>query len=247
MFPNVDQRFALILYRDQGDQYVARTFDFTGSLSEFRSTLAMQHASGGGDYPEAMHLALEKSGQLSWRDRDTARLLFLVADAPPHERFADRSLTAVQDLWRQGVRVFPVAGRGVRLRVEFVLRAVSFLTMGQYLFLTDHSGVGNPHATPHVPDYAVEHLNRLMIRMIAEQLAGKRLIAQEVIAIERGDLSPLDFPVEPLDNQQQEQTRISVILPQFSFQSLSAYFPPRLVVLALIIGAAFVMDLFRKP
>ena len=45
-----------------------------------------------------------------------------------------------------------------------------------------------------------------MIRMIAEQLAGKRLVAQEVIAIERGDLSPLDFGAEPVDNQQQERS-----------------------------------------
>ena len=46
------------------------------------------------------------------------------------------------------------------------------MTMGRYLFLTDHSGVGNPHAKPHAPEYAVEHLNRLMVRMIAQQLAG---------------------------------------------------------------------------
>jgi hypothetical protein len=241
----VDQRFALIVYRDEGDHYVTRTYDFTGSVSEFRSTLATQRAAGGGDYPEAMHLALEQSGRLSWRDRDAARVLFLVADAPPHDRFAGRSLNAVQDLRRQGVRVFPVAGSGVQLRAEFVLRAVSFLTMGQYLFLTDHSGVGNPHATPHVPDYAVEHLNRLMVRMIAEQLAGKRLVAQEVIAIERGDLSPLDFRVEPIDNQQQP-ARVSLVIPRCSVRSLAAYFPPRLVALALIVVGVFVTDLFRR-
>jgi len=32
LFPNVDQRYALILYRDNGDEYVTRTFDFSGSL-----------------------------------------------------------------------------------------------------------------------------------------------------------------------------------------------------------------------
>jgi len=83
--------------------------------------------------------------------------------------------------------------------------------------------------------------------MIAEQLAGKRLVAQEVIAIERGDLSPLDFRVEPMDNQQQERARISLILPRFSLRSLSAYFPPRLVALALIVVGVFVTDLFRRP
>jgi hypothetical protein len=33
----------------------------------------------------------------------------------------------------------------------------------------------------------VEKLDRMMIRMIASELAGKRLIPQEVIAIERGE------------------------------------------------------------
>jgi len=244
MFPNVDQRFALIVYRDEGDQYVTRSYDFTESLSEFRSMLATQRAAGGGDYPEAVHVALEQAGQLNWRDRETARMLFLVADAPPHDRFANRSLDAVQNLRRQGVRVFPVASSGTRLKAEFVLRAASFLTMGQYLFLTDHSGVGNPHAKPHVPEYTVEHLNRLMVRMIAQQLAGRRLVPQEVIAIERGDLSPLDFRVEPPCNQQRE-TQVSLTLPRISLQSLSTRFPLRLAALVLIIGGAFAADLVR--
>lgn len=67
------------------------------------------------------------------------------------------------------------------------MRTASVLTMGQYLFLTDHSGVGDAHATPSVSSFAVEKLDRLMIRMIASELAGKRLIPQEVIAIERGE------------------------------------------------------------
>jgi len=245
MFPNVDQRFSLIVYRDEGDQYVTRSYDFTESLSVFRSKLATQRAAGGGDYPEAVHLALEQAGQLSWRDRETARMLFLVADAPPHDRFASRSLDAVQDLRHQGVRVFPVASSGTQLKAEFVLRAASFLTMGEYLFLTDHSGVGNPHAKPHTSEYTVEHLNRLMVRMIAQQLAGRRLVPQEVIAIERGDLSPLDFRIEPPCHQQQQATQVSLTLPRVSIQSLSECFPLRLAALALIIGGAFAADLAR--
>jgi len=184
MFPNVDQRYSLVVYRDDGDQYVTRTFDFTASLAEFRATLSEQSAQGGGDYPEAMHLALQSAAKLDWRDRDTARVLFLVADAPPHDRFAGRTLEAVKALRGRGVRVFPVAASGVAMKAEFVMRAAGFLTLGQYLFLTDHSGVGNPHAEPHVPEYQVERLDRLMIRMIASELAGRRLAADEVIAIE---------------------------------------------------------------
>ncbi len=195
MFPNVHQRYALILYRDEGDLYVTRVFDFTPSLTEFHAKLAEQSAAGGGDYPEAMHLALERAGALSWRDRETARVLFLVADAPPHDRYAERTLDAVRVLRRHGVRIYPVACSGVDVKAEFVMRAASFLTLGQYLFLTDHSGVGNPHAKPHVPEYQVERLDRLMVRMIAAELSGRRLAPDQVIAIEQGeDVVPQPVP-----------------------------------------------------
>lgn len=183
-FPHVDQRFGLVLYRDQGDEYVTRSFDFTASLSDFRRTLAAQSAGGGGDEPEAMHLALEQSVRLSWRGAGTARVAFLVADAPPHSEFAQRTLDAAQKLRRSGVTVFPVGSSGVGPAAEFVLRAIGFLTQGQYLFLTDHSGVGNPHAKPQASSYAVEKLDQLMVRMIAEKLSGQSGLPQDVIAVE---------------------------------------------------------------
>src|SRR5262249_2743826 len=141
-------------------------------------------AGGGGDEPEAIHLALEQSAQLSWRGAGTARVVFLVADAPPHARFAQRTLDAAQKLRRAGVTVFPVASSGVAGPAEFIMRAVAFLTQGQYLFLTDHSGVGNRHALPHAPSYAVEKLDQLMIRMIAERLSGQAGLPEDVIAVE---------------------------------------------------------------
>lgn len=211
MYPNVDQRYALILYRDDGDQYVTRTFDFTGSLDEFRQRLSEQSAAGGGDYPEAMHVALDHATGLDWHDRDTARVLFLVGDAPPHDVFADAALDAVGRLRASGVRIFPIASSGVALKAEFVMRAAAFLTMGQYLFLTDHSGVGNPHAKPHVPDYQVERLDRLMIRMISSELSGRRLEPDEVIAIERGQLEAPFGPGPVLPNQQQRPNEFSSV------------------------------------
>jgi len=204
MFPDVQQRYALVVYRDQGDQYVTRTFDFTSSIEEFSSTLAQQHASGGGDYPEAVHLALQQTERLSWQGEGTARVVFLVADAPPHEEFFRQTFQAVSELRRKTVRVYPVGGSGVAEQAEFIFRAAAFLTQGQYLFLTDHSGVGNPHAVPNVPDFQVERLDRLMLRMIASELAGRKLAATEVLAIEGGQ-SPYTRPQPILPGQQQNR------------------------------------------
>lgn len=205
MFPEVDQRYALVAYRDQGDQYVTRVFDFTGSLEGFRSTLSQQDANGGGDYPEAVHLALAEANKLSWRSETTARVLFLVGDAPPHEEYFRQTMDAVAALRHRTVRVYPVGCSGVAEQAEFIFRAAAFLTQGQYLFLTDHSGVGNAHARPHVPDYQVERLDRLMIRMIASELAGRKLAATEVIAIEGGQ--PPHAPRQPIPLEQQTDSR----------------------------------------
>lgn len=203
-FHNVDQRFALIVYRDQGDQYVSRTFDFTRSLDDLRSELSRQHAAGGGDHPEAVHVALQQAAGLDWRRGNVARVAFLVGDAPPHDRDMLAAFEATSGLRAGGVRLYPVASSGVELKAEFIMRSAAFLTMGQYLFLTDHSGIGNPHAKPHTSQYLVEHLGQLMVRMITSELCGRRLQAAEVLAIERGDMELPYGPVGPILPGQQQ-------------------------------------------
>lgn len=250
MFPNVRQRYALILYRDEGDQYVTRKFDFTESLAEFQAKLAEQSANGGGDYPEAVHLAMEQAGELSWRKEETARVMFLVADAPPHDEHASRALDAVHLLRRQGVRIYPVASSGVGLKAEFVMRAASFLTLGQYLFLTDHSGVGNPHAKPHVPEYQVERLDRLMIRMITAELSGRRLTPDEVIAIERGEtVVPHPVPEEHPYPEQFPSNAASVSRSRKASRAASNNSAwaalktmPRWILALAVLGAACAID-----
>ena len=241
MFPQVQQRYALVLYRDEGDQYVTRTSDFTDSLADFRSTLSSQAAGGGGDYPEAMHLAMEHASQLDWRKDNTARVMFLVGDAPPHQNYARRTLEAGLKLRQQGVRVYPLGASGVAVEAEFIMRAVAFASVGQYLFLTDHSGIGNAHATPHVPEFQVERLDRLMIRMIASELAGKRLAPTEVIAIERGEMQTDEgLPPEPIDQQTSQLIlpRQSCIVPPSSPSTASFFsnIPAWLMFVGLILG-----------
>jgi hypothetical protein len=174
-FPEINQRFALVLYRDQGDEYVTRKFDFTGSLDEFRERLSAQASAGGGDYPEAMHRGVDDLIQLQWRTEDTARIVFLIGDAPPHPQFVDQTMAAVDRLRKNNVVIYPVAASGADPATEFIMRSMALLTGGHYLFLTDDSGVGAAHAEPHFPFYHVQRLEQLMIRMIASELAGRRL------------------------------------------------------------------------
>jgi hypothetical protein len=174
-FPHVNQRYSLIVYRDRGDEYVVRRFEFTPSVAEFCTRLGAQQAVGGGDYPEAMHRGLEEAVTLPWRTADTARVLFLVADAPPHAHEIAPAMTAVDALRKKGVAIYPLACSGYDDTTELVMRTSALLTGSQFLFLTDDSGVGEAHGEPHIPFYHVQRQNRLMVRMISGELLGRRL------------------------------------------------------------------------
>ena len=63
-----DLRLAMTVYRDQGDAYVSRTFDFTPDVDAFEEALAEVRADGGGDYPEDLNEALSRSVHVpEWR------------------------------------------------------------------------------------------------------------------------------------------------------------------------------------
>ncbi len=179
----LDIRVSVNFYRDQGDQYVVRSFPFTTDVADMVDILGMQLASGGGDYPEAVEAALTDAVfDHEWSDDATARLLFLVLDAPPHH--TDGIVTelgeAIDEAARLGVRVVPLAASGVDKDTESMLRLMDVATGGTYTFLTDHSGIGNSHIEPTIGDYEVERLNNLLIRVINESVAdGAALPADE--------------------------------------------------------------------
>jgi hypothetical protein len=171
-FPGVDVRYGLIVYRDAGDQFITRGYGFT-DLASFHAFLAQQSADGGGDYPEAVHVAFEEAAtKLPWRTGNVARILFHIADAPPHDDAFAATFDALAQLRALGVRIYPVAASGVADLAELVMRSAAFMTLGRYVFLTDDSGVGDSHALPHIPCYDVARLENAMIRMISSELAG---------------------------------------------------------------------------
>ena len=167
--PEQTIRTAALFYRDTEDEYLTRHADFTVNAESTAQFVSVQHAYGGGDYPEAVHSALEHMLQdLSWSEEARTRIVFLVLDAPAHHEQGvisslQQSLTACA---RQGIKIVPVAASGVDKNTEFMLRFFANLTGGIYVFLTNHSGVGLDHIEATVGDYEVEQLNELIIRLI---------------------------------------------------------------------------------
>jgi len=172
-YPNAEQRWSLVAYRDMGDDYVTRVFDFSDNVEEFRDKLSQQSAGGGGDFPEAPDAALVEMAKLSWRNEDkVARLAFLVADAPHHDNNAEDMLDAIRGAREIGVHLYPVASSGVDELTEVSLRSAAQLTGGRYLFLTDDSGVGGEHKEPTIPCYFVTKLDKAILRMVNIEISG---------------------------------------------------------------------------
>ena len=179
--PGISLRFSLVVYRDQGDEYVTRVFPFTDDLDAFRRNLSAQQAGGGGDYPEALDQGMAALGDLKWRSGDVARVAFLIADAPPHTERAAAYLEGVDRLRRRGVHIYPVGASGVADEAEYLMRLTAALTQARYLFLTDDSGIGNSHAEPHIPCYSVQKLDDLLRRMVLFELTGESAAPRQVI------------------------------------------------------------------
>ncbi len=170
---NLEIRVGLGFYRDHGDEYVVRDFPFTTDIDEAVRNIGRQSANGGGDFPEAVEEGLETMiTQGQWSASARARLLFVVLDAPPHYQSAIvRKLQGVtRRAAEQGIRIVPLAASGVDTHTEFLLRMLAISTGGTYTFLTDHSGIGNPHLEPTIGEYQVEMLNDLLVRVIGESL-----------------------------------------------------------------------------
>lgn len=167
-------RTAALFYRDEGDEYVTKQQDFKDSVDETVKYVGKQEANGGGDYPEAVHTALEKGLQnLSWKENAGCKLAFILLDAPAHqtqEGVLASLHSSIQKYAENGIKVIPIAASGVDKSTEFMLRFFSISTSGTYVFLTNDSGIGGDHIQASVGDYKVEQLNDLIVRLIKQYI-----------------------------------------------------------------------------
>jgi hypothetical protein len=166
---DADIRWSSIFYRDAEDEYVTRMEPFSSEPQNVLDFIRNQEARGGGDFPEAVSDAVhEMTTMLKWRPESTVKLCFLLLDAPPHQdKFSMETYRkAVKAAAAKGIKIIPITASGINRETEFLMKFTSILTNGTYVFITDDSGIGNPHLDPVVEDYEVEKLNDLLVRLI---------------------------------------------------------------------------------
>ncbi len=173
-----DLCLGLVAYRDKGDAFLLRSHDFTNDLNASQTVLDQLHAAGGGDYPEAMNEALHETIHgLRWRGNGTTRMVLLLADAPPHldyggPQYDDDMVAALG----KGIKIFSVGASGLDKQGEYIQRQMAQYTGGRFVFLT-YADASRPASGPgretvhDVGNYSVESLDRLIVRLVREELA----------------------------------------------------------------------------
>ncbi|MGG5208164.1 TonB-dependent receptor plug domain-containing protein [Chryseobacterium sp. MIQD13] len=169
---NTTVRYGSVFYRDQGDEYVTRKFDFSDKAEDLVNFIKNQKAGGGGDTPEAVVEAMQVSiDDLKWSNENSAKIMFLILDAPPHR--SDENINKLYEkiklAAKKGITVIPLAASDTDKQTEYLMRTFALLTNGTYTFLTNDSGIGNDHIKPTIDSYEVEKLNTLLLRLILQR------------------------------------------------------------------------------
>lgn len=169
---NTTVRYGSVFYRDQGDEYVTRKFDFSDHAEELVDFIKKQNADGGGDTPEAVVEAMQVSiDELKWSNENSAKIIFLILDAPPHR--SDENISKLYEkiklAAKKGITVIPLSASDTDKQTEYLMRTFALLTNGTYTFLTNDSGIGNDHIKPTIDSYEVERLNALLLRLILQR------------------------------------------------------------------------------
>ncbi|MDT0647061.1 hypothetical protein RM545_10190 [Zunongwangia sp. F260] len=160
-----------VFYRDVEDDYVVRHSNFTADINTTLNFINNQSAGGGGDFPEAVHTALNTTiNNLQWSSNARTRLAFLILDAPPHhnQEVISDIQNSIKQAAEKGIKLIPITASGIDKETEFLMRYFSMATNSTYVFITDHSGIGNDHIEPSIGEYEVEFLNELLVRLITQ-------------------------------------------------------------------------------
>ena len=170
-FPESTINLGSVFYRCFNNSYVTRMTPLSPDIERATQFIKEQSAGEGGDevVEEAFMVAVDK---LDWSRAARARLLFFVLDEQPltNHKVIEKMKLYARLAAEKGIRVIPVVASAENKyhaqSLEYLMRSIALATNGTSIFLTDHSQIGNAHATPTTDQFDVELLNNLMKRII---------------------------------------------------------------------------------
>jgi len=138
-------KIGLVAYRDNGDEYVTKVTPLTSDLDAVYSALMDYRADGGGDTPENVRRALAEGVHAAGWSNDTqrtARIVFLVGDAPPHDDYTnEQPTTATADAAVKRGMIVNTIQCGQIDGTREVWQAIARQGAGQYFAIAQDGGV----------------------------------------------------------------------------------------------------------
>jgi|GEM_PF-3702208 len=67
-----------------------------------------------------------------------------------------------------GIKIIPITASGIDKNTEFLMRLLGLSTHGTYVYITDHSGLGDTPLELTAGPYEVEFLNDRMKRLLLQ-------------------------------------------------------------------------------
>jgi uncharacterized protein YegL len=145
-------RVGLVAYRDKGDEYVTKVFPFSENIDQVVKDISELSAEGGGDGPEAVDCGLHAAvNDLQWSsEKKTAKLLFLIGDAPPHKIDSKYNWnTESKEAIKRGIHVNTIGCEGLDSYPEDldgengvkVFKHIARLTNGNFEPLSYHAEI----------------------------------------------------------------------------------------------------------
>ncbi|HQO10354.1 MAG TPA: CsgG/HfaB family protein [Clostridiales bacterium] len=133
-------KFAVVAFKDRGDSYVTRIYDFKSDVNMIKQDINSLTATGGGDFPESVIEALYKAVyELSWSKRDDriGKLCFLIGDAEPQEYrddFTEKDI--IKEALKNSLSISSISCSGNSQRGIKRFQEISNKTNGTFSFLT---------------------------------------------------------------------------------------------------------------
>jgi von Willebrand factor type A domain len=175
-------RMGMTIFRDEGDDFVTSTYDFTNNVADFRAALANVAADGGGDTPEAVDEALADAlDKPTWRPAGEAtQLIFLVGDAGPQVQRQVRKTYAdsAKDAATRGIKIVPIASSNTDDLAEYVFRQVAQFTGGRFVFMS-YGAEGNGAAvggSTNIDTTSIDELplDQLIVKLVSDEVSARR-------------------------------------------------------------------------
>ncbi len=184
--PDITINLGSVFYWDTlSVKYVYQYSNLNADFNVTSQFINKQVANSDGNYtvPEAVNRGLDVAiNHFNWREDAMTKIIFLVLDAPPFSQ--PEIIAEMQALMlkasEKGIRIIPVACSGIDKSTEYLLRSLAILTNGTYTFLTDDSGIGNPHIKPSTDKYEVETLRDIIIRLVYQYSYYPEIVSEEV-------------------------------------------------------------------